>query len=67
MKKVESSRDYGDIEAWREWAEAEYCQRCGGSGSVLRTEEVVEPRLSSAVFTLRVWRECDACNGTGRP
>lgn len=65
--KHSNSLDYGDIEAWREWAEAEYCQRCGGSGSVLRTEEVVEPRLASTAFTVRVWRDCKACNGTGRP
>lgn len=49
-----------------ERCEADYCLQCGGCGSVLKTEEFIEPRLTTAPYLLRVWRECQACRGTGR-
>lgn len=47
-----------------DWAEAEYCPICAGTGSVRRTQVIAGPM--GVEYQLPAWQECHRCKGTGR-
>lgn len=58
---------YDEQEAWINYAEAEFCQQCGGVGSIRKTETFLSKRLCNKPWSVPRWVECDRCHGTGRP
>lgn len=60
---------YDELENYRDFAEAEYCPKCGGSGFVPKQCAVLElhaGKITVAPFRSYGVETCDRCKGTGR-